>query len=77
MRGRAMLGSDYTLSGTPGEATIPAGQSSATIILNALTDNIREKREPAIMALSPGSGYQLPRRNKRAKKATIRILNAL
>jgi hypothetical protein len=76
MRGRALLGSDYTLSGTPGQATIPAGQSSASIILNALTDNIHEKNERAIMTLSPGSGYQLPRRNKRAKKATIRISNA-
>jgi hypothetical protein len=68
-----MLGSDYTLSGTPGEATVPAGQSSATIILNALTDNIHEKSEAAIMILSPGSGYQLPRQHKKAKKATIRI----
>src|SRR5207244_497954 len=49
MSGKATLGSDYTLTGTGGQATIAAGQSSATVTLSAIKDNIKEKAEPAIM----------------------------
>jgi hypothetical protein len=35
LSGNAVLGSDYTLSGTLGEVTIPAGESSATVLLRA------------------------------------------
>ena len=35
LSGNAVLGSDYTLSGILGEVTIPAGESSATILLRA------------------------------------------
>ncbi len=80
MRGRALLGSDYTLSGTPGEAIIPAGQSSVSIILNALSDNFHEVTKAAIMVVDPGADYQLPRRrHKRGKRApagaTIEIVS--
>src|SRR6266513_6264305 len=35
MSGGAILGTDYTLGGTPGQVTIPAGQSFAKVILHA------------------------------------------
>jgi hypothetical protein len=35
LSGNAVLGSDYTLSGILGEVTIPAGESSATVLLRA------------------------------------------
>jgi hypothetical protein len=64
MSGKAMYGIDYTLSGTFGQITIPPGASSATVTLNALTDNRREKNEKAVMNLLPGAGYNLPRNTK-------------
>ena len=59
MSGKAMQGSDYTLSGTPGQITIPAGQTSASVTLHAVSDHIREGSEPATMTLNPGSGYAI------------------
>ena len=55
MSGGAILGTDYTLSGTPGQVTIPAGQSSARVILHAL----RNVKKAATMTLTPGPGYFL------------------
>jgi hypothetical protein len=55
MSGSASLGSDYTLSGTPGQVTIPAGQSSATVILHAL----KKVNRTATMTLTNGPGYVL------------------
>jgi hypothetical protein len=55
MGGGAVLGTDYTLSGTPGQVTIPAGQTSANVILHAL----RNANKSAKMILTPGSGYFL------------------
>ena len=55
MSGGAILGTDYTLSGTPGQVTIPAGQSSAKVILHAL----RNVKKNATMTLTPGPGYFL------------------
>ena len=57
MSGRATPGTDYTLSSNAGQALIAAGQSSVTITLNAIVDNVKEKGETAIMTLQPGSGY--------------------
>ena len=73
MRGNASNGSDYTLDGTPGQVTIPAGQSSAAIAIHSVADHVREKNETAVMALSNGAGYKLP---KNGAKATLIILNA-
>jgi hypothetical protein len=73
MRGIAINGTDYTLSGTPGEVTIGAGQNSATVTLHSIADGVREKNETAVMALATGSGYKIP---KRGVKATLTILNA-
>jgi Protein of unknown function (DUF642) len=58
MSGKADLGVDYTLSGTPGQVVIPAGQSSATVTLHALTDNVSEKKEIVKMTLDNGTGYK-------------------
>ena len=73
MRGSAINGSDYTLSGTFGQATIRAGQNSATITLHSIADHVRERNETATMSLSSGSAYKIP---KRGAKATLTILNA-
>jgi hypothetical protein len=72
MRGTAINGTDYTLSGTPGQVTIGAGQNSATVTLHAIADHIPEKNETAVMALASGSGYKIPRRGA---KATLTIIN--
>jgi len=72
MRGTAQNGTDYTLTGTPGQVTIPAGQASATVTLNAIADHVRERNESAIMALAPGTGYKVPKPGK----ATLTIVNA-
>jgi len=72
IRGIATNGVDYTLSGTPGQVTIAAGQSSATVTLHSIADHVKEKNESAIMALSSGSGYKIPRHGA---KATLTILN--
>ena len=59
MSGTASQGSDYTLSGTHGQVTIPAGQGSATVTLNASMDpdDSTEKPETATMTLQGGTGY--------------------
>lgn len=61
MSGQAILGTDYTLSGTPGKVTIPAGQSSATVTMHSMEENDerREGKEAATMTLSKGAGYKL------------------
>ncbi len=72
MRGTARQGNDYTLTGTAGQITIPAGQSSATIVLQAVADQVKEKTETAIMVLVRGAGYKLPKH----AKATVKILRS-
>ena len=72
MRGTAINGSDYTLSDTAGQLTIGVGQNSATVTLHSIADHVNERNESAVMALTSGSGYKLP---KRGAKATLTILN--
>ncbi len=67
-RCEATQGVDYTLSGTPGQVTIPAGQFSGTVTLHAL-NNPPDGSESAIMTLNPGAGYNL----SSAKSATVVI----
>jgi len=55
MSGSAILGTDYTLSGTPGQVTIPAGDFSANVILSAR----KNVNKGATMTLIPGVGYFL------------------
>jgi hypothetical protein len=69
MGGKAILGSDYTVSGTVGEADIPAGSSSTTVTLHAIAGVPTRKGEKAILLLSPGNGYTAAK----PKKATIAI----
>jgi outer membrane biosynthesis protein TonB len=74
MRGTALNGTDYTLSGTSGQVTITAGQNSAMVTLHSIADHVKERSETAIMVPGNGVGYKLP---KRGTKATLTILNGL
>ena len=59
MKGTANNGTDYTLSGTPGQVTIPANATSATVTLQSVSDDSEEGTETAKMVLQAGSGYTL------------------
>src|ERR1041385_2830338 len=72
MSGTATNGTDYKLSGTANQVTIPAGQSSATVTLKSKADGVTEGTETAIMTLQPGSGYKVGRHNQ----ATVSILDS-
>jgi len=69
MSGSATLGTDYTLSGTPGQVTIPAGQSSGSVTLSASSTNAKKKKT-ATMNLQSGAGYKLAK----PKNATVTIV---
>jgi hypothetical protein len=59
--GNATLGTDYTLSGTPGMVVIPADGTSASITLHAIPDNVKEANgEAAKIFVEPGTGYEVP-----------------
>jgi hypothetical protein len=61
MSGTANQGTDYTLSGTPGEVTIPTSHQSATVTLHALK-NSRKTTVKATMTLTKparNAGYAL------------------
>ena len=72
MGGTAIEGVDYNLSGVSGQITIPAGQMSATVTLNAVSDHVKERIESATMILRSGLGYKLPKR----PRAVLNIVNA-
>ena len=79
MSGRATLGSDYALSSNS-QVTIPAGQTSGSVTLSAIVDNVKEKKpETAIMTLQSGTGYNLPassgkkKTKSKAPSATVTI----
>jgi predicted Zn-dependent protease len=55
MGGNATLDKNYSLSGTPGQVTIPGGASSATVTLSVLS--IGDGGKTATMILASGSGY--------------------
>lgn len=71
MGGKAQFGTDYTLSGMFGQADIPAGAASTTVVLHALTDSVREKNQRATMKLRSGTNYRLPKR----ARAKVTIVN--
>lgn len=56
--GSGILGSNYSLSGSPGIVVIPAGSSSASVTLTVLNAP-RKKAKTAILVVSPGVGYDL------------------
>jgi len=73
--GNALLNTDYTLSGTPGQVVIPANTASATITLHALTDSVKEANgEAAKIVVEPGTGYSVPGQID-AKRVSILILD--
>jgi hypothetical protein len=62
----ATLSTDYTVTAgagisavTAGTFTILAGQTSATLNVNALTDAVTDPNETVILTLATGAGYQL------------------
>ncbi|HEX4638517.1 MAG TPA: hypothetical protein VH170_03430 [Chthoniobacterales bacterium] len=84
MSGKAGEGGDYTLSSAGHSVTIAAGQSSGSVTLSALIDNIKEKKgESAVMTLQPGAGYNLAttsagkkkKKSSTAPSATLTILD--
>jgi hypothetical protein len=71
MRGKAVYGRHYTLSGTYRQATIPAGASTTTVTLNSVSNSLRRGSKTAIMTLNPGTGYQL----SYSSRASVTIVN--
>jgi hypothetical protein len=57
MGGNAILGQHYSLSGTPGQVTIQAGASSASVTLTVLS--VGYAGRTATMNLTSGTGYTL------------------
>jgi hypothetical protein len=57
MSGSAVLNKHYSLSGSPGQITVPAGAASATVTVTVLMPVARTKQ--LSMTLNPGSGYNL------------------
>jgi hypothetical protein len=49
--GSAALGQDYTLTDTPGQVVIPAGELSARVGMDVLNDGLVEKQETAIFTV--------------------------
>jgi hypothetical protein len=56
MSGSAVTGKNYSLSGTAGQVTIPAGQSSTSVTARVLS-NRKNKGKTIIMTLVPAAGY--------------------
>jgi hypothetical protein len=59
MSGKALNGRHYTLSGSFGQVTIPAGATTGTVTLNSVAGSLRKGRKIATMTLQSGTGYQL------------------
>jgi hypothetical protein len=77
MSGKATPGTDYTLSGSPGQIVIQAGQTEGSVVLTALIDNKKEKPEKVTMTLQPGSGYNFgPPSGKGKKKKSSKAPSA-
>ena len=74
LSGPATLGTDYLLNGSSGQIVIPAGESSADLVVTALSDTTKERSEKVNVKLVAGTGYNLPRA-KAQKKAFIKIQN--
>lgn len=69
MKGKAILGTHYTLSGNYGQVIIPAGASSATVTMTALTSSLPQRGQKTTMSIMSGPGYKA----SRSKKATVAI----
>jgi hypothetical protein len=75
MSGTARLGQHYTLDGSLGSVTIPAGASSASVVLTALTTALTKGSETATMTITAGTGYKASLSKRIVVKATVKILN--
>jgi hypothetical protein len=67
--GRAIFGTDYTLSNNfarRGQITIPPAVNPVSVTLTAVLDHVKESKDIAQMTVTAGSGYKLSRQ-KRAK----------
>ena len=69
LSGRAILGTEYTVDGPLGEADIPAGASSTTVVLHAVPNIPTHRGEKAILSLVAGTGYKVNKPNR----ATVTI----
>ena len=67
--GRAVPGVEYTIDGPSGEADIPAGGSSTSVVLHAVPNVPTQRGEKAIFSLAAGSGYKIGKPNR----ATVTI----
>lgn len=72
MSGKAKSGIDFTLDGIAGQVVVPAGASSADVVMTALADGRSERSEKAAMSLAAGAGYTV---SGTLNKATVTILN--
>jgi hypothetical protein len=72
MKGKAALGSHYTLSDVKGQITIPAGRSSASVTLTALKTNLVQGRETARMLIIAGTDYKV---SSTGRTASVIIAN--
>ena len=75
IQGTAVLGTDYTLDGTPGQVIIPPGQGSATVHMHvaALSSAAGTTKGKTVkLTLTNNSAYKMPKRG--GKAATVKIL---
>ena len=59
MSGKALNGAQYTLSGTFGQAFLPAGSTSSSVTLSSIPNSVRKRAKTAIMTVVPGNDYQV------------------
>lgn len=64
MSGKAVYGRQYTLSGSFGQATLPAGSTTTTVTLNSIANSVRKGSKTATMMLIAGNDYQLGSPNR-------------
>ncbi|MFL6514297.1 MAG: D-alanyl-D-alanine carboxypeptidase family protein [Chthoniobacterales bacterium] len=69
LAGTARMGIDYSVSGTTGEADIPAGASSVRVTLHAFNGLTGKRPRRAALKLVAGTAYQLTA----SKKAVVTI----
>ncbi|MFL6516367.1 MAG: hypothetical protein ACJ8M1_15210 [Chthoniobacterales bacterium] len=73
--GNAVLNTDYTLTGTPGTVVIPANGTTATIVLHAIPDNVKEGGGEVVkIFVEAGTGYEVPAQTD-ASRVSILILD--
>lgn len=76
MEGSAVMDTDYFLTGLSDRIFIPAGETSATVSLIAITSKTKG-HEDAVMVLQPDASYSLShaKGGKKASEASVKIEN--